>query len=86
MQRNETDRDHAIAALDAHFVRANNGLPLANVATVARLANCHPNTIRTAAHTGQLVVSRRAPNGPMTIRLRELARWIVDGERNSLPQ
>lgn len=81
----EREREQAIDSLENRFVDSNEGRALAGVARCADLAFCHHNTIRAAISAGKLVGSRRAKNGPILIRLRELARWIVDGERDSLP-
>ena len=61
------------------------GRPVCNLAEAARLVDAHVNTLRTAIYRGDMSGSRRAPNGPILVRCRELARWVVDGERLSLP-
>ena len=73
-------------ALAADFAEALDGRPLATVAEAARLTGKHENSIRRALWCGELTGSRRAKNGPIRIRTRELARWVLDGERWSLPE
>lgn len=45
----------------------------------------HPSTLRRAIGSGELRCSRRATNGPVSIRATELARWFMDGERRTFP-
>lgn len=69
----------------ADFIGANGGRPVCDLVTAAMLAGVSATTLRRAVWSGEITVSRRAKNAPMTIRIRELVRWLLDGERHSLP-
>ena len=72
-------------ALAADFITANSGSPTATVVEAATLTRKSVSTIRNASYRGELTGARGAPNGPVRITCRELARWFVGGQRFSLP-
>lgn len=75
-----------LEALAADLTEANEGRPIASVKQAAALTGKSVSSIRSAIYRGALIGSRDAKNGPIRLRLRELARWLIDGERNSLPE
>ncbi len=80
-------RDHdALGLIQADLAELVGGKLLITVKEAAQALGLHPNSIRKAIYAGSLTVNRRSPNGPIRIRIRELARWILDGERLSLPR
>ena len=61
------------------------GRPVATVPEAAQLLACSVGTIRGCIYRGDLTGSRMAANAHLKIRVRELARFLVEGEKRSLP-
>lgn len=61
------------------------GRAVLSLQQAADAVGLHPSTLRRAIGSGELRCSRRATNGPVSIRATELARWFMDGERRTFP-
>ncbi len=75
----------AIEVLARRFAEALGGRPVATAEEAARLTGYSLSAIRGYVYRGQLRASRLARNGPLRIRVDELARIVVEGEERSLP-
>ena len=67
------------------LIAANGGMATCNTKVAAKLIGCSVGKFRTLYYRGQVVGSRQAVNGPLTFRIRELARLLLEGEKHSLP-
>ncbi len=72
-------------ALDRRFAE-HVGRPMATVEESAELLDCSTSTFRNLIYAGRIPAYRRAPNAPLMIRTRELARHVLECEaKHSLP-
>ncbi len=81
----QSTRREAIEALAERFAGALGGRPVATVGEAARLTDYSVSAIRGHVYRGRLRASRLARNGPLRIRVDELARVVIEGEERGLP-
>ncbi len=74
-----------LEALAILLLKANNGIPTTNKKGVARLSGRSETTVSRAHWRGELIGSRTTPNGPLVFTIREIAKWLLAGQRYSLP-
>lgn len=63
--------------LATDLTASNHNRPLCGVSEAARLARYCEDSIYDAIASGALAAIKRRPRGTLTIRVRELARWLL---------